>query len=86
MSNKCPNCGSTLSRYEAEHKKCNNCDNDLSDEIASFILGVGIGMMMDSIFDSSSSSSSDSFSSDNSSSFDGFGGGDFGGGGASSDW
>lgn len=84
MSKECPNCGSVLTKREAERRKCNNCNDDLSDEIASFVIGVGVGMLLDNLFDNSSSSSSSS--SDNSSSFEGFGGGDFGGGGASSDW
>jgi uncharacterized protein len=50
------------------------------DGIVDTMIGVGIGMAIESLFDSdsgSSSSSSDSFSG---------GGGDFGGGGSSGDW
>ncbi len=83
----CPNCRSVLSRYEATHKKCSTCDDDLSDDIVDFLLGVGVGMVIRSLFDNDDSSSSSSdLSSNSDSSFEGFGGGSFGGGGADSDW
>lgn len=86
MSKECPNCGSRLTKLEAERKKCDNCNEDLADELVSAIIGLGAGLLLNNIFDNSSDSSSSSLSSSDSSSFDGFGGGDFGGGGASSDF
>ncbi len=78
MANKkCKKCGRRVSSY------CSHCnDSDLIDDV----IDLGIGLAINSFFDSNDSGgSSSSGSEDNSGNVD-FGGGDFGGGGAGGDW
>jgi uncharacterized membrane protein YgcG len=76
---KCNNCNRKLLSGEFD---CPNCDeSDIIDDIMDI---VTTGIIINSLFDDSSSISDSSSSLD--SSFDGFGGGDFSGGGAGDSW
>jgi len=60
-------------------------EDEESSELGDVAVGIGLGILVDSIFSDSDSSDSPDTSSDSSSDVD-FGGGDFGGGGGGGDW